>query len=184
MKGLGLAGAGLGAAAAAGPVFHDIDEVVGAPTGVQKKPWYIKELDFKQVTSGVDWGMMKPYSEVNTMRGSGTPYYRSMLSDDERDVITSAGSAKKDEYRQAQRPGYSTRDYAMSGSAASVREPGNEWNNLVDARGRGVSLPDIPWTGTPEEATRMIQTAGRMFGCLMLIPESSSTPGSPEVGNS
>jgi reductive dehalogenase len=133
-----------------------------------KRPWYVKENDFKQVTSGVDWGIMEPYSEVNTMRGSGTSYYRSMLSDDERDAINDAGDAKRDEYYQAQRPGYSTRDYALSGSAASVRSPGNEWNNLNDARGRGVSLPDIKWTGTPEEATRMIQTAGRLFGALSI----------------
>ncbi len=30
MKGLGLAGAGLGAAAAATPVFHDIDEITSS----------------------------------------------------------------------------------------------------------------------------------------------------------
>ncbi len=168
MKGLGLGAAGLGVAAAAAPVFHDVDEVVAAPTGMAKRPWYVKENDFKQITSGVDWGIMEPYSEVNTMRGSGTSYYRSMLSDDERDAINDAGDAKRDEYYEAQRPGYSTRDYALSGSAASVRSPGNEWNNLNDARGRGVSLPDIKWTGTPEEATRMIQTAGRLFGALSI----------------
>ncbi|MEE8582602.1 MAG: reductive dehalogenase, partial [Dehalococcoidales bacterium] len=168
MKGLGLGAAGLGVAAAAAPVFHDVDEVVAAPTGMAKRPWYVKENDFKQVTSGVDWGIMEPYSEVNTMRGSGTSYYRSMLSDDERDAINDAGDAKRDEYYEAQRPGYSTRDYALSGSAASVRSPGNEWNNLNDARGRSVSLPDIKWTGTPEEATRMIQTAGRLFGALSI----------------
>ena len=30
MKGLGLAGAGIGAAAAASPVFHDLDEVAAS----------------------------------------------------------------------------------------------------------------------------------------------------------
>ena len=42
MKALGLAGAGVGAAAAAAPVFHDLDEVMSSAS-MQKHPWYVKE---------------------------------------------------------------------------------------------------------------------------------------------
>jgi reductive dehalogenase len=165
MKGLGLGAAGLGAVAAVSPVFHDIDEVVAAPTGMMKRPWYVKELDYKQITSGVDWGLMEQFSEVNTMRGSGNSYYDTLISKAERDALKAAGDATKAEWLAAGKSGYSTRDAAMSGSAASV-SVSNIWNNDKDARGRDVSLPATKWTGTPEEATRMIQTAGRMFGCL------------------
>jgi anaerobic selenocysteine-containing dehydrogenase len=38
MKGIGLGAAGLGAAAAATPVFHDMDELATAPEGARKVP--------------------------------------------------------------------------------------------------------------------------------------------------
>ncbi|MEE8582833.1 MAG: twin-arginine translocation signal domain-containing protein, partial [Dehalococcoidales bacterium] len=45
MKVLGLAGAGLGAAAATAPVFHDLDEVIASPQANWKRPWYVREVD-------------------------------------------------------------------------------------------------------------------------------------------
>ncbi|MBW1854724.1 MAG: twin-arginine translocation signal domain-containing protein, partial [Deltaproteobacteria bacterium] len=48
MKGLGLAGAGLGATAAATPVFHDLDEVLSTGEDITtqgKRPWWVKEVD-------------------------------------------------------------------------------------------------------------------------------------------
>ncbi|WP_238582986.1 twin-arginine translocation signal domain-containing protein [Dehalococcoides mccartyi] len=43
MKGLGMAGAGIGAVAASAPVFHDIDELIASDTAVQPRPWWVKE---------------------------------------------------------------------------------------------------------------------------------------------
>ena len=42
MKAMGLAGAGLGTAAAVSPVFHDMDEVLSVPNSDWKNPWYVK----------------------------------------------------------------------------------------------------------------------------------------------
>ncbi|ACZ62529.1 reductive dehalogenase [Dehalococcoides mccartyi] len=53
MKGLGLAGAGIGAVAAASPVFHDLDEVASADSSVAKRPWWVKEVD--KPTIEIDW---------------------------------------------------------------------------------------------------------------------------------
>ena len=61
MKALGLAGAGLGAAAAAAPVFHDVDEVISAPTSFMKRPWWIKERDLFEPTTEVDWDIIKRF---------------------------------------------------------------------------------------------------------------------------
>ncbi|GMW05178.1 MAG: reductive dehalogenase [Dehalococcoides mccartyi] len=55
MKALGLAGAGIGTAAAAAPVFHDLDEVTASSGGVQKLPWWVKERDFKNPSVPIDW---------------------------------------------------------------------------------------------------------------------------------
>ena len=45
LKILGLGGVGLGAAAVAAPVFHDLDEVIASPQAEFKRPWYVKEVD-------------------------------------------------------------------------------------------------------------------------------------------
>jgi len=56
MKGLGLAGAGLGAAAAAAPVFHDLDEAIASKPGpIHKWPWWVKEMDYDTTTVEIDW---------------------------------------------------------------------------------------------------------------------------------
>lgn len=55
MKGLGLAGAGLGAAVATTPVFHDLDEMTSSITNF-KYPWWIKEVD--EPTVPLDWAMI------------------------------------------------------------------------------------------------------------------------------
>ncbi len=58
MKGLGLGAAGLGAAAATAPVFHDLDEMTSQHQGL-KRPWYVNELDYGNTTVEIDWGMMQ-----------------------------------------------------------------------------------------------------------------------------
>ncbi|PPD59166.1 reductive dehalogenase [Dehalogenimonas etheniformans] len=61
MKGLGLAGAGLGMAAtslATDSAFHDLDEALASPTAVLRKPWWVKLVD--EPTVPIDWSMIKP----------------------------------------------------------------------------------------------------------------------------
>ena len=51
MKALGLGAAGLGAAAAATPVIHDLDELVSTANydtdNINQPPWWVKNRDFK-----------------------------------------------------------------------------------------------------------------------------------------
>lgn len=166
MKGLGLAGAGLGAAAATAPVFHDLDEVSSSNQAQWKRPWYVKENDFGQITSGVDWAIKKPWSEVNTLRGS-RDYMKTLTSPntDEQAEWSARGSAKKAEWLKSGRPGYALRDVALSGSAAAASRS-NSWHLVTDYRGRNINPPETKWTGTPEEASKMLRAAGRLFGCL------------------
>ncbi len=51
MKGMGLAGASLGAGAAiAGPAFHDLDEL--AASSKSQQPWWVKERDHPRSHGG------------------------------------------------------------------------------------------------------------------------------------
>ena len=51
MKGLGLTGAGVGAAAATAPLFKDLDDAVAGPTADFKRAWYVKEVDKTKIES-------------------------------------------------------------------------------------------------------------------------------------
>jgi hypothetical protein len=65
MKGIGLAGAGLGAAAAASPIFHDLDDMVSAAPAYSKiHPWWVKERELKDVTFEIDWNVKKRMSQT------------------------------------------------------------------------------------------------------------------------
>ena len=65
MKSLGLAGAGIGAAAATAPVFHDLDEVMSSSYANASRPWWVKNREFMDPTAEVDWSIMKRYDRRN-----------------------------------------------------------------------------------------------------------------------
>ncbi|MGI2336762.1 MAG: twin-arginine translocation signal domain-containing protein, partial [Dehalogenimonas sp.] len=79
MKGLGLAGAGVGAAALTAPQFHDLDEVISAPKANFKHAWYVKNRDAFNPTVEIDWDQIKPwtrdrkgYGNFTTLQNTGT----------------------------------------------------------------------------------------------------------------
>lgn len=61
MKALGLAGFGLGAAGAATPVFHDLDELISSKPEVRESPWWVKEREFEDPTVEIDWSLKTHY---------------------------------------------------------------------------------------------------------------------------
>lgn len=62
MKALGLGAAGIGAASATAPVFKDIDELTATSDGyTEKRPWYVKERDYLDSTTEVDWNIKKRF---------------------------------------------------------------------------------------------------------------------------
>nr|UZH91536.1 reductive dehalogenase [uncultured bacterium] len=58
MKGLGLTSAGLGAAAATAPLFHDMDEMASAASAAQHNPWWVKNVD--EPTTPIEWDSIMP----------------------------------------------------------------------------------------------------------------------------
>ena len=153
MKGLGMAGAGLGAAAATAPVFHDIDEVASSSKAGWIRPWYIKEVD--QPISEIDYSIMKRYNTGNIMRGS---YNRRVSS--QQNAQNGATSAANTAARFASsEPGYLLRDHALAGAShnAGYTYTGPSATTPED---RGVPR----WSGTPEEGASILRTGFRLHG--------------------
>jgi len=203
MKGIGLAGAGLGAAAATTPVFHDLDELASAPVGGPDHPWYVKELELEKPTVEIDWGGR--YQRIDrTRKVLGTRYPL---------TATSSAHAKLHEQMAATREknnteyktqwmrehfskcesyqGPSIRDYALTGATAvsfgrgpsapiaSVSSLG-----VITAPQGGEIVIRTPesrgmtkWTGTPEENLRMMTSAARFYGAsdVGCVPFTANT---------
>jgi len=148
MKGLGLAGAGIGAAAATAPVFHDLDEVASSPNGLRKLPWYIKERELLDPTVEIDWNLVTP----------GAPY---SYTPEEKVHYTEV--MEKATVDDINKPGCGRRDYALRGSfpyPSGGEKEGTIW-------GSSKTLTDLgtpKWQGTPEENFRILTTAAKYFG--------------------
>ena len=66
VKALGVGIGGLGAAAAAVPVFHDIDEIIQTGQDIQVKepmPWWVRERDYLNPTVEVDWNVLQQFDK-------------------------------------------------------------------------------------------------------------------------
>jgi len=162
MKGLGLAGAGLGAAAATTPVLHDLDELSSSYTNF-KYPWWIKEVD--EPTVPLDWSFIDnklPFSRYRTP------------------VPTSANrKARMTASMQQGVEGSRLKDYALARSVTSVQpsRADRPWTGpkpYFDIADYNVA----PYTGTPEENLHMVRAAMHYFGsprlgCSELDPSTN-----------
>jgi hypothetical protein len=86
MKIIGLATGGVGAAAAAAPVFHDFDEMMSAAAGWEEPmPWWVSKRDAYDATVEVDWNVIEPYNRDNMNNYSAhiTPEKRAKWSADQ-----------------------------------------------------------------------------------------------------
>ncbi len=178
MKGLGLVSAGIGGAAAVAPAFHDLDEVLSAGESTRKRAWYVKEVD--EPTVEIDWSMIKRhYGGHSTQSAAVVARYTGLA---EYNAMTK--SAKSDIDRmKANEPGYRLRDAALGSANGGI------WSGMpytpaaatfgasggvtptceADKFGRmKVQTPEqrgVPkWTGTPEEATKMLRAVMVFFG--------------------
>ncbi len=176
MKALGLVGAGIGAANVAAPVFHDLDELTSSSQSIQKRPWWVKQVD--EPTIEIDWDQMKRHD--GRLQGQAS-YTKALYYGKDRVVNAgSLGSAAVAEH--AGESGYRFRDNCLY-SAIS-----NMWGVDVGVRGAGdygwagdkplyktakyTKTPEelgVPkWSGSPEEASKMMRAALRLFGTALV----------------
>ncbi|AGG05866.1 reductive dehalogenase [Dehalococcoides mccartyi] len=193
MKGLGIAGAGLGAAAATVPVFHDLDEAVSAPVaGGFRRPWWVKEREYEDPTCEVDWSQIERSDNSWIMHGvrngvkGGYLFAGQKYLDWQKEGSDRAFNGVKNN-----EPGLTLRDMALEGGASPLLMGLNKVVNFVlpeidqdqvlaqfgftaaawpNASSFWVASapPDfwgVPkWQGTPEENSRMLRSAMRFFG--------------------
>ncbi len=149
MKGLGLAGAGLGAATATAPVFHDLDELTASKNAVRKLSWYVKEREFFDLTVEIDWPNKERYDKRNNVK------------------VDSEESAKRiaecdRQYQQGvDIPGNTRRDHAlwMGCYTRMSYTLGGETKALYHASGTAEELGLPRWEATPEENLRTLAAA-------------------------
>jgi len=180
MKGLGLTGAGLGAASAVTPLVHDLDELASTYIGESAHPWWVKEREHGNPTVEVDWDMLTPSFSISTgvdgMSYPG-PYPAYMIHKD---------SILNPSHMDPDKPGFKMQDYALLMGASQLAHYDTSVDFFLGPPAAGLQKnnqdpypdawpdwgwPDEPkfkkvprWSGTPEEANRMIRAAAYCYG--------------------
>ncbi|PVV82819.1 reductive dehalogenase [Dehalogenimonas alkenigignens] len=164
MKGLGIAGAGLGAASLAAPAFNDLDELIASKPGpIHQYPWWVKELEQYDFTLPHDWSKLTRTDERHTIQCSWQGSAEVDAWMDDRD---GAGTAKK---WAAEKAAYDKNGLAQPKGWGGLRNMAYRTTfgygtNLDTPNGfmpPKVATPEtrgIPrWEGTPEENAQMIK---------------------------
>jgi len=174
MKMMAAATGGIGAAAAIAPAFHDVDELLASPTAVQKRPWYVKERDFYNPTTEVDWDVIKRRDPDHT--GQETIMWAKYYGQARADAAAAKGAENVKKWEAENAPGFTYRSRALKSTVTrgwpayvSLGWGGPvtnaSWKGTVYA---GVQTPsqrgEPKWTGTPEEASRMLNAFMRYTG--------------------
>jgi len=159
---LRIAGVGAGAtaiAAVAKPAAAKGNFAAGTfsdPAGRPQRPWWVKTVD--QPTTEIDWNMMQRYDERNgSVRGPGHAKY---IGQEEVDRIEAIADENQLQRLRDNVDGYTLKDHALD--EAHVRF-GRSYLGPQEAptpEERGVPK----WTGSPEEAARILRAALRHFG--------------------
>jgi len=167
MRGLGLAGAGIGGAALVAPNFHDLDELTSSVDSKPRRAWWVKEVE--EPTVEIDWSIMKRHhgghstqSAAVVARYPGLPAYDAMKK-------TEKSAAER---MAANEPGYQLRDAALSGGSIGTGLLGNTTSNLKFGQVTTMQTPEqrgVPkWTGSAEEATKMLRAAMVFYGAAAI----------------
>ncbi|AKG52961.1 reductive dehalogenase [Dehalogenimonas sp. WBC-2] len=107
MKGLGLVSAGIGAATATSPLFHDVDEITSSASGERKRPWWVKEVD--EITVETDWNAMKRFNARDIMQCS----LADRIGRNKLDDLIKLSMNNRKQWILENKPGYTLRDFAL-----------------------------------------------------------------------
>jgi len=156
MKAIGFAGAGIGAAAATTPVFHDLDELSSSTSTHAHHPWYVKERDFEDITTPVDWSVFEAYDPV------GNPTPNPDVSEHRTKV-----QAWYTEGIINDIPNRQHRDWALRSGNNPPQINFGGMQTPWDGEGREIGLPgyDVPkYQGTAEENLQMVRAGLHQLG--------------------
>jgi epoxyqueuosine reductase len=159
---IGVAAKPLGNASLAANPSFDARQYAD-PAGRPQRPWWVKTVD--QPTVEIDWAKMKRYNEryipelnQGTVRGGGFKAYVGEAKDKE---LADMSAALLQNGVEKNVPGYSLRDQALDAS----QNPQIPRSFLGPQKAKTPEEWGVPkWTGTPEEAARMVRAALRHNG--------------------
>ncbi len=171
MKGLGIAGMGIGAAALTAPVFHDLDEMMSSSMANPKKPWWIKDRPFENPTIEVDWSLIKRFNSAYSAQSNNTLYDKNFAQ------VTANVATTSKQWQLDKQPGFQLRDYAFNASTGNPPGATNPWVPAASSFKTPESQGLPKYTGTPEENARMLRTALRAFGAfgMAYVPLTANT---------
>lgn len=161
MKALGLVGVGLGGASLVAPVFHDLDELMSNEASDWKRPWWVKSVD--KATVEIDWSMIERYDQRLSCQANHTN--ASYYGVDE----WLAGSTLPKNYKIGDE-GFELIDHAVNNAHRAFEDPKRmfEYEKHASFMGMDYATPEklgVPkWTGTPEEASKMVRMMGLLLG--------------------
>lgn len=181
MKAIGFGAAGLGAASATAPVFHDLDEVISkddsrsAAQGNQ--PWFVKERPYMDPTTEVDWNVMEPFRADHYDNKN-----KQWAPEEVQNINRTTAETKAEHLAKGEDvyPGFGLRADALfrsvipSYSEALSRYPDGSSHNTFtgdEMLVKGYPYSKTPeqmglakWSASPEENARMTRTIARFFG--------------------
>lgn len=177
MKGLGIAGAGIGAFAASAPAIHDLDDLMGTAHNINKRPWYVEEVE--KPTVEIDWNSIAPL-QMPTEGCHLPPILADFVGWDRVEEAMAQGFANLAEGAKIakSKKAISLLDTAMQESSwphslhvAGWSEPGKPVvegeapiPELVGNIQTHETLGVPRWEGTPEENLLILKAAMRFFG--------------------
>jgi epoxyqueuosine reductase len=155
--GVTVKGAQASAAAAAPAAAPSFEATKFAdPAGRLQRPWWVKTVDVP--TTEIDWEMMQRYNEGNTVR-KGMPGY---VGADEVDRYTEVGKKNELQRMLDNVDGYTLKDQALAAAHGAFKPESRSFIRIATKTPEERGVPK--WTGTPEEAARIIRAAMRHFG--------------------
>ncbi len=166
MKALGLAGAGIGSAALVAPQFTDLDEVIASGDSMQKHPWYIKERERLDPAVEIDWDVMARYDR--RYQGQCSNVRAIYYGKEYVQRIDAASGALLSKMLKDSVPGFGHKWEALrTGLSQSNKWSVSFLGPEIDGK-INVTTPEtlgVPkWVGTPEENSKMVVAAIRLFG--------------------
>ncbi len=146
--------------------YHDLDDFKASPAAERKLPWWIKEVD--KPTVEIDWGRMKRFDSSNIMFVKG---FAEAIGPD--NAMKLGGQAVEYATKSIleNEPGYSLREKALVAGGWLTSLLTTEHAFLGPELMVPFGMSGIPddlkyprYEGTPEENTRMVRAAAKLYG--------------------
>jgi epoxyqueuosine reductase len=145
---------------------QDLDEIKASPAAERKLPWWIKEVE--KPTVEIDWSRMQRFDSSNIMFVNG---FAQAVGPDNAMKLGARAMETNTQNILKNKPGFTLRDKALvaggwvtSFLSAERAFLGPGFNVTAEFCGIPEDLSYPRYEGTPEENTRMVRAAAKIYG--------------------